>query len=297
MPTPPGQGEPKNLLLVERDGEVERRRLPPSWPLLLAPLESSVIRLESGRAEAMPLDRASIALVPAGAAYRARVVSPVTTVVIWSISPEMRAMACREYQGHVEEARFQSLLATARILPRTRWVDEIIHRYVFEREVCAKHDSPAAVFLETEIAKEIYFLCKEREEEKTRASVVHEESDLILRARAHIDEKLSSPLDVADLAAHCHTSESTLVRAFRRELGQTPMGYTRERRLDRALLLLQSGRYRVGEVAERVGYTNFAAFTSAFHKRFGAPPSVLRAEGGSLGILPPEGGAPRVKRR
>jgi AraC-like DNA-binding protein len=284
-------------LIVERDKEIEKRKKPLPLPALLAPLESSVVRLELSGAKATNLDRATIALVPAGAHYGVGALSPTTALVTWLIAPAARERACREYQNHVLPERFSELLAIPRVLPRTRWVDEIVHRYVFEREVCSKHTSSAAVFLETEIAKELYFLCKERDEEKTRASVVHEEGDLVTRARARIDANLFVPLRVTELASHCHTSESTLVRAFRRELGHTPRSYARERRLDAALLLLQSGRYRVGEVAERVGYTNFAAFTSAFHKRFGMPPSAVRGEGDALDVLPPHGAPPRVGKR
>jgi AraC-like DNA-binding protein len=277
-------------LLVERDTELEKRRRPQPCPVLLAPLESSVVSLEAGEAKETRLDRASVALVAAGTPYRVRAVSPVTSLVTWLVAPRARELACREYPGHVLEGRFTELLASSRVLPRTRWVDELVHRYVFEREVCEKHTSRAAVFLETELAKELYFLCKERDEAKTRASVVHEEGDLVSRARARIDANLFSPLRVADLAAHCHASESTLVRAFRRELGHTPKSFARERRLDAALLLVQSGRYRIGEVAERVGYSNFAAFSSAFRKRFGATPSALRGGDGELDVLPPHGG-------
>jgi AraC-like DNA-binding protein len=281
-------------LIVERDKEIERRKNALPFPALLAPLESSVVRLELSGMNPVNLDRAAIAIVPAGAAYRVGAMSPTTALVTWLVAPGARERACREYRDHVLPARFAELLAVPRVLPRTRWVDELVHRYVFEREVCNKHASSAAVFLETEIAKELYFLCKERGEEKTRASVVHEEGDLIARARARIEANLFVPLRVAELASHCHTSESTLVRAFRRELGHTPSSYARERRLDAALLLLQSGRHRVGEVAERVGYTNFAAFTSAFHKRFGVPPSAVRGEGEALDVLPPHGAPPRV---
>jgi len=226
----------------------------------------------------------------------ARAVSPPTTLVTLVLGRVTRERACREYSGHVVQARFNELLTSPRILPRTRWVDELVHRYVFEREVCEKHTSHAAVFLETEIAKELYFLCEERDENKTRASVVHEEGDLVARARARIEARLFSPLPMAELAAHCHTSESTLLRAFRREVGGTPTSYARERRLDAALLLVQSGRYRVGEIAQRVGYTNFAAFTSAFRRRFGAPPSAVQGASRDLDVLPPQGG-PAIRHR
>lgn len=209
------------------------------------------------------------------------------------------ATACREYAGHMESARFGELLSVPRVLTRTRWVDELVHRYVFEREVCEKHDSQAARFLEAELAKEVFFLCKERDERRSRASVLTEEASVVARARAIIDQHLADPLPVAALATHCHVSESTLLRAFARELGVSPGHYARERRLEGALLLLKSERYSVGEVAARVGYASLAAFTGAFHRRFGAPPSSMRTPESQLQRLPPHGAAPvpRARRR
>ena len=44
------------------------------------------------------------------------------------------------------------------------------------------------------------------------------------------------------------------------------------------VLLIEAGRYSIGEVAERVGYRGQAAFAAAFHKKFRVPPSkVLKA--------------------
>ena len=46
----------------------------------------------------------------------------------------------------------------------TRWVDELVHRYVFERAQCEKHQSSAAIFLETELLKELFFLAREHDD-------------------------------------------------------------------------------------------------------------------------------------
>ena len=78
------------------------------------------------------------------------------------------------------------------------------------------------------------------------------------------------PPRFGELARHCHTSESTLLRAFRRDFETTPATYARERRLEASLLLLKSGRYTVTEVAARVGYGSLPAFTIAFRRRFGS---------------------------
>jgi AraC-like DNA-binding protein len=289
-------------LRVERTAELGMRRglRVERSPALLFPVDTSVVAVAVGEAAAECIDRASFALVPAETPYEVRAKSSLTTLVTLLVGRGARESAHREYRPHVDARLFGELLATPRTLPRTRWFDEIVHRYVFERDVCAKHDSAAARFLETEIAKELYFLCAERSEMLRRASVVNESGDFVVRARGWIDENLFEPLRVADLARRIGTSESTLLRAFQRELGKAPAAYARERRLDAALLLLQTGRHTVSEVAARVGYASLAAFTSAFTRRFDRVPSSVRHADDAFEMLPPHGrppGRPRSRRR
>ncbi len=284
------------LLRLERGPELDGRRRVERDPALLFPLNESVLSIEVAEGPAEWLDRSTFAVVPPGVAHRVRAASPVTSFVTLVVRPRARERAAKEYRGHLDAAELVRLVARRRILPRTRWVDELVARYLFERDVCEKHTSAAAVFLETELVKEVYFLCKERDENRTRATVVEEEGALGARARAYLDAHLFTPLLMSELAKHCATSESTLLRAFKRELGSTPASYLRGRRLEAALLLLKSGRYAVGEVATRVGYSSLAAFTEAFHKHFGVPPSHAKVTDAAE-RLPPEGKPPRRKRR
>jgi AraC-like DNA-binding protein len=246
-------------------------------PVLVVVLESSLAHLRVG-GTLQRLDRANLALVPSGEPYKLLSDSPAARVLTLTLPPALLQGVAKEYAPHVDVALFARVLGAPRVLPRTRWLDELIHRYVFERDECEKHDSAAARFLETEIGKELYFVGKETlSPAKPRASVVHEEDVLARRAREHIEDHLFEALRVADLARACHASESTLLRAFRKELGVAPIAYIRTRRLDEARLLLRAGRYSVGEVAERVGYANVAAFTAAFRRRFKELPSRVTA--------------------
>jgi AraC-like DNA-binding protein len=288
-------------LLLERGAEIDGARRVHDDAALIFPLDQSVVEIEMAGAAPERVERSSFMSIPANAAYRVRPQSAMTAMVTLVLHAEARERAAREYRGNMSTDEFDQLTTTARVLPRTRWVDELVQRYLFERDVCERHTSHAAIFLETEITKELFFLSKEREENRTRATVIHEEGDTVQRARAWIEANLFSPLRVGELAKHCATSESTLLRAFQRELGRTPTTYARERRLDAALLLLKSSRYAVGEVASRVGYSNLPAFTEAFHKHFGVPPSQVKGNASDAEHarerLPPHGKPPRRKRR
>ena len=162
-----------------------------------------------------------------------------------------------------------------------------------------RHGSLATRFLETELIKELYFLADEQRAGRARAPVVGEGSALVERARAAIEASLFAPFAMAALARACHASESTLTRAFKQALGITPGAYVRERRLDEAMPLLESGRYSVGEVASRVGYARQAAFAAAFQRKFHVAPSRVRPRSGAPPLAPhgrPPVRAPRAGR-
>jgi AraC-like DNA-binding protein len=277
-------------LRVDRDASASGTRVL-RVPALIAPLESTVITLDDHR-----IDRSLVALVPARSPHALELPAAGAVVVATlSIEPADRAAALRDYAPYIDARRFTEVLAAPRLLPRTRWVDELVQRYVFEREVCEKPGSRAARFLEAELAKEIYFLGCEQLDRRTRTSVLHEGAAVAVRARAWIDDHLFEPFRIEALVAACAASESTVLRAFRKEYGVAPVVYLRRRRLEEAMQLLESGRYAVTEVATRVGYDNPSAFAAAFREQFGTPPSAVRPVLDAAAVLPAHG-APPVRR-
>src|SRR5690606_14751765 len=108
------------------------------------------------------------------------------------------------------------------LLPRTVWLHELLHRYVFERHALGVHGNLATQFLEIEIAKEIYFLFRDRDAEEERATIVRAYSSPVERALRYIEEHLVDDVSVAALARIAGASTSTLLRAFRAEIGCSP---------------------------------------------------------------------------
>lgn len=196
-----------------------------------------------------------------------------------ALHPPVLAAAEREYRSlDLDRPRFERWLRARTLLPRTTWLHEILHRYVFEREALGNRDNLATRFLEIEIAKEIYFLFRDRDEGAERATIVRAPGAPVERALRYIDAHLYADLSMPQLSRIAGASESTLLRQFRAEVGSTPAAYWRNRRLDEALLALRAGR-SVAEVATRVGYDHPTAFGFAFRRRFGKPPSAFRPTG------------------
>jgi AraC-like DNA-binding protein len=281
-------------LRVDRDGEQLLQRHVHASPALLFPLESTVVAVRAGEL-AERLDRSSFALVPARLGHALEVPTTGSVVVVTLLVHDgARAAAVRDYGPYVERRRMTEVLASPRVLPRTRWVDELVQRYVFEREVCGRRASRAARFLEAELTKEVYFLVCEQLERRTRDSVLFEGDAVAARARAWIEAHLFEPFRIDALVRASHASESTVLRAFHKELGVPPAAYARRRRLEEGLQLLESGRYAVTEVAARIGYDNPSAFAAAFREQFGISPSTVRPS--ERARLPAHGLPPQRRR-
>jgi AraC-like DNA-binding protein len=95
---------------------------------------------------------------------------------------------------------------------------------------------------------------------------------------AHIEQNAAYPLQVADLARVAGLSSARLHARFMAECGQTPMDYSRSRRLHLAVHMLRDTVLPIGEIACRVGYGSQSAFSAAVLREFGASPGQLRRD-------------------
>jgi len=103
-------------------------------------------------------------------------------------------------------------------------------------------------------------------------------STLLLRAEREIRENLGSPaLTVANLCRRLSVSRSTLHRVF--EASGGVQAYIRDMRLDAArhALLNPGSPERIGDLAERLGFSDAAHLSRLFKTRFGETPSDCRA--------------------
>ncbi|WP_329454150.1 AraC family transcriptional regulator [Streptomyces sp. NBC_01497] len=78
-------------------------------------------------------------------------------------------------------------------------------------------------------------------------------------------------------AARAAMSERAFTRRFRSETGDSPAAWRGRARLLAAVPLLRTA--SVSDVGARIGYASPAAFTAAFTRVFGAPPSRFTASG------------------
>jgi AraC-like DNA-binding protein len=221
----------------------------------------------------------TVAVFPAGAEVRASFRSSLVEFAVFLPTEELIASCARDHG--LEAERLHSTLASSRVLLRTNWLNEVIHRYLFERVRLNRTDTDGSRFLERELLKEIFYQAESPKSPdavrvdlddkgfQPRATELH-------KAIAFIEAHLFEEVLMTQIAKASGASESTLLRLFRREFGYAPSRYIQNRRLDEARRLLENGRYSVGQVGFMIGYSSSGAFAKAFRERFGHLPSDAR---------------------
>ena len=89
--------------------------------------------------------------------------------------------------------------------------------------------------------------------------------------------RIAHPWTIADLADEVGISRSALIERFTRYLAEPPMTYLMRWRLRLAARSLENTSRGVAAIAAEVGYESEAAFSRAFKREFGRPPSHYRS--------------------
>jgi pantothenate kinase/AraC-like DNA-binding protein/PAS domain-containing protein len=95
---------------------------------------------------------------------------------------------------------------------------------------------------------------------------------LFEEARDHIDQNYFRRIDFKSLARQCFVTYKYFIKRFKQLYGFTPKLFQTQLRLKEAKMLLESGRYKVKEVGEMVGFENEMNFQILFKKHAGSSP-------------------------
>jgi AraC-like DNA-binding protein len=96
------------------------------------------------------------------------------------------------------------------------------------------------------------------------------------RALASLHRRPAHSWTLDELAREAGVSRSVLTERFARYLGQAPMAYLTDWRLELGAESLRTTSRSVLQIAGEVGYDSEAAFNRAFKRRFDAPPARYR---------------------
>lgn len=105
---------------------------------------------------------------------------------------------------------------------------------------------------------------------------------MVGRALALLHARPAHPWTLGELARDVSASRSSLARRFTQLMGQPPMQYLTQWRMQVAGTLLTQGGAKLAAIALEVGYDSEAAFSRAFKKATGSSPGAWRTHRHSL---------------
>lgn len=102
------------------------------------------------------------------------------------------------------------------------------------------------------------------------------DKERLVYARDYLMQHIEVPPSLSQLARAAGINEYKLKRGFKEMFGITVFGYLAESRLELARIDLLEARKSVTEIAFELGYSSVQHFSTAFKKKFGVAPSLLR---------------------
>ncbi|MBD1995665.1 helix-turn-helix transcriptional regulator [Leptolyngbya sp. FACHB-541] len=93
-----------------------------------------------------------------------------------------------------------------------------------------------------------------------------------------IESHLGEDLTLAAIASACNVSINRLCAVFKHSTGQSAHQFVIQQRIERAKILLKTSKKPLVEIAQEIGFSNQAHFTTSFRKICGSTPSQYRQD-------------------
>ena len=120
----------------------------------------------------------------------------------------------------------------------------------------------------------LYFHQEESEDSAKNCPFLEDQSNVekIRLSKKMLMEKMTNPPTLKELSREIGLNEYQLKVGFKNIYGNTVFGFLNDYKMDQSRKMLDSGGYKVNEVAYSLGYTNPSHYISAFKKKFGITP-------------------------
>ena len=122
------------------------------------------------------------------------------------------------------------------------------------------------------------FVLPENFQPKTRVGTTATPTE---KAILFMQDNLTKPVTLDNIAQSAHLSISFFSRKFRQETGYAPIEYFTHLRIQKACQLLHFSELRINEVASQIGIDDPFYFSRLFKKQMGVSPVEYRKRGGS----------------
>ena len=92
----------------------------------------------------------------------------------------------------------------------------------------------------------------------------HNAEEFLQNVTLYLDEHYHEPISLKELAERFHISQYYLAHIFKDEIGLSPMKYVLYRRIGESQNLLMNTAMPVGEISDRLGFSDNCHFSTTF---------------------------------
>ncbi len=154
-------------------------------------------------------------------------------------------------------------------------ISELIERIHYENSSDLYNKELMMRLLATELLVTISRALKEGWEESLLVRT-GKAAELVHIAKQYMIDNFNENISVSDVAGYVFLSQGYFARAFREEMGQSPMAYLIEIRIQKSCDLLRDQDLKISSIAEQIGFASPQRFNVAFRKIMGMTPMEYR---------------------
>ena len=104
-------------------------------------------------------------------------------------------------------------------------------------------------------------------------NVVEDDKAFLESLRLYIENNISvTSINVTELAGEMCMSRASFFRKMKSLTGMTPNDFILSYRLNKAMSMLVEGKWRVGEIADMLGFSSASHFSRVFRQKYGKSP-------------------------
>ena len=197
------------------------------------------------------------------------------------LSGHFKSVFETKYMNPVIQNRGIDLVSIPGVTPNQRQLLAML------RKLAAVQQQPDAEFRVRNLLSDIWLLLLE--ELKTIDPATPKDQGRIYSMLSFIHSHYSEKLTLEEIAGAASISTRECLRCFRNSIGQSPMEYLIDYRINESKKMLENTELPITEVALRTGFNSAAYFSKLFHRTCGKTPNSFRKEVAALrkGILSP----------
>lgn len=178
---------------------------------------------------------------------------------------------------HMPEGYFsQKSDGIAKVFPKNLYINSRLKSVLNEIDTCEFEGHLRLLYIKAKIIELLTLQLVQYEEEKSTPSLKPIEIEKMMLVKDIIERNINETHTITSLARAVGTNEQYLKIHFKILFGSTVFGHVLSCKMQKAKEMLLTGKYRITEIAEIVGYKHATHFTSAFKKFFGYLPQTLK---------------------